>query len=264
MLYAAHTSVFFSPTGTSRRVLEAIGRGLKSSGAESFDLTCGLPESPPALPPDMLALIGVPVYAGRVAPPALTRLEKIRGNNTPAVLVVLYGNRAYEDALLELRDWAVEAGFLPVACAAFIGEHSFATDQYPIAAGRPDQTDLEAAEEFGRAVQRKMEGVRTAQDIAPLEVPGKLPYREIVPGPAMAPEVLENCIVCGECAAVCPTQAIQVGEETVVDATKCIRCCACVRACPEQALRLNAPKIMQIREFLCKEHGERKEPEMFL
>ena len=43
-------------------------------------------------------------------------------SQTPAVLVVVYGNRAYDDALLELSDIATGAGFVPLAAGAFVGE----------------------------------------------------------------------------------------------------------------------------------------------
>lgn len=67
------------------------------------------------IPSDTLTIIGVPTYAGRVAPTALERLQKIKGDNTPAITIVLYGNRDYEDALLELRDTVKQLGFIPVA-----------------------------------------------------------------------------------------------------------------------------------------------------
>lgn len=99
---------------------------------------------------DALTVIAVPVYGGRVAPVALQRLKRLRGINAPAILITVYGNRDYEDALLELRDTAVELGFMPLSAAAFIGEHSYSTPARPIAAGRPDASDLQKAECFGQ------------------------------------------------------------------------------------------------------------------
>jgi len=85
-----------------------------------------------------LAIIGVPVYAGRVPEIAAHRLKEIKGAGTPAVVVAVYGNREFEDALVEMRDIAIAQGFEVVAAGAFIAEHSFSTDELPIAAGRPD------------------------------------------------------------------------------------------------------------------------------
>lgn len=48
------------------------------------------------IPASALAIIVVPVYGGHVAPLAMERLQYIRGVDTPTVLVVVYGNRAYE------------------------------------------------------------------------------------------------------------------------------------------------------------------------
>ena len=98
-----------------------------------------------------LCVIAVPVYGGRVATTALQRLQRLKGNGSPAILVVVYGNRDYEDALLELRDTAVQLGFVPLTAGAFIGEHSFSTPELPIAAGRPDADDLQQAREFGKS-----------------------------------------------------------------------------------------------------------------
>lgn len=99
---------------------------------------------------DSLTVIAAPVYGGRVAPTALQRIKRLKGNNSPAIVVVVYGNRDYEDALLELRDTAVSLGFTPLAAGAFIGEHSYSTAEMPVAAGRPDDKDLQIASQFGK------------------------------------------------------------------------------------------------------------------
>lgn len=62
---------------------------------------------------------------------------------------MVYGNRDYEDALLELRDTVASLGFTPLSAGAFIGEHSYSTAEMPVAAGRPDATDLQTARTFG-------------------------------------------------------------------------------------------------------------------
>ena len=82
------------------------------------------------------------MYGGRLPADAVKRLSNLKGHNTPAVIVVVYGNREYEDALLELNDLAIEAGFKPVAAGAFIGEHSYSNKDSPIAHGRPDEKDI--------------------------------------------------------------------------------------------------------------------------
>lgn len=143
--------IFFSPTHTSARIARAIGEGIGMGRRMETDLTLDEQTSPIEMNGE-LCVIAVPVYGGRVAATALQRLQRLKGNGSPAILVVVYGNRDYEDALLELRDTAVQLGFVPLTAGAFIGEHSFSTPELPIAAGRPDADDLQQAREFGKAV----------------------------------------------------------------------------------------------------------------
>ena len=122
--------VYFSPTHTSAKIVTTIAEGMNIIVNKEIDLTYPSTNQK-TLPSDTLAIIGVPTYAGRVAPTALERLQKIKGDNTPAIIVVLYGNRDYEDALLELRNTAKQLGFVPIAGGAFIGEHSYSTEEFP-------------------------------------------------------------------------------------------------------------------------------------
>ena len=157
---------YFSPTGTSRRVAEAVGRGLNCTQTVVCDAThdavCVAAERGDA------AVFAVPVYGGHAAPLALRRLDAVRGDGTPAVVVVLYGNRAYEHAACELADFVAARGFVPVAAAAFVGEHSYSTARWPIAAGRPDGDDCAEAEAFGRVVAAKLAAGRQGHALRPL------------------------------------------------------------------------------------------------
>ena len=139
--------IYFSPTHTSKQVGEAIVHGIGITNFSTTDLTLK-PVEEMELPTSALAVVVVPVYGGHVAPLAMERLESIRGNDTPIALVVVYGNRAYEKALMELDAFVLLNGFKVIAGATFIGEHSYSSAKYPIAAGRPDSNDLELAVEF--------------------------------------------------------------------------------------------------------------------
>ena len=125
-----------------------------------------------------MAIIGVPVYAGRVAPLAVKRLAAIQGNNTPAVIVVTYGNREFEDALIELRDITEKAAFSPLAACTFIGEHSFSGSKTPIAAARPDSVDLATAEAFGVKILARLAALEDVKAETSLDVPGDIPYKD--------------------------------------------------------------------------------------
>lgn len=72
--------------------------------------------------------------------------EKVKGNGAYAVPVVSFGNRNYDDALIELRNILEQDGFRTVAGGAFVSEHSFSKT---LAAGRPDAKDLASMQEFG-------------------------------------------------------------------------------------------------------------------
>lgn len=257
--------VYFSPTQTTKRVLEGIAEGLSASSVVSVDLTLPGVNAAEANGLDAdLVVIGAPVYAGRIPPTAMERLQAYRGQDTPAVLVVVYGNRAFEDALLELSDWAQTAGFVLVAGAAFIGEHSFNTASIPIAPGRPDEDDVQKAADFGRTVRQLLVGVSDAAALAPVAPPGNRPYRERHQGVPLAPATqVDLCTLCGRCAEVCPTAAITVGDAVVTDAEACILCCACVKACPEDARVMENEELLKTARWLSANHGVRKEPEIF-
>ena len=259
--------IYFSPTSTTKQVLEYIAQGMAPTKVEHLDLT--LPASEP--PEEGLAvsvdavLLGVPVYAGRVPPLAAKRLEKIQGRDIPAVLVAVYGNRAYEDALLELKDLSSKQGFVPVAGGAFIGEHSFADQDTPIANGRPDDSDAAEARSFGVKIQDILSAAVSVQDLEDLQVPGNAPYKERPELKKTAPQAdPETCILCGTCAESCPSGAISINDAVQADPETCILCHACVKNCPTSAIAFHAPHLQEMAEKLSREHAARKEPEIYL
>ncbi len=260
------TLAYFSPTGTTRRILESIAAGMSADGVTRLDLT------PPAAQPrdfaplrDTLVLFGVPVYAGRLPAVAAQRLRRLQGTGTPAVLVVVYGNRLFEDALLELQHLVVERGFRPVAGGGFLGEHSYSTVELPLSPGRPDAADLQRAADFGRQIREKVWRIAHVEDISPLSVPGNFPYREGHKPTDVAPVTdAALCTRCGACVTVCPTAAIPPDDPAATDPAACILCCACTRACPVGARALADPRIQQTRRWLYESCNARKEPEVYL
>ena len=259
-------TICFSPTRTTARIVAAIARGTQLPAAEPLDLT------PPEArtrrseaAQDALAIIGAPVYGGRIPPEATLRLRRLRAHETPAGIVVVYGNRAYEDALLELRDLVIEQGFIPIAAAAFVGEHSYSTEVMPIAHGRPDALDLAQAQEFGALVRGKLATPSALHQPPPLQVPGSYPHREWIPPTDVAPITNEAlCVRCGDCARACPTAAIAIGEVVLTDPAACILCTACVKTCPTGARTWDHPRISRSREWLSTNCRERKSPELYV
>jgi ferredoxin len=258
--------VYFSPTKTTEKVVEAIAQGIQIDIVEQLDLT------PPEARTqefgemhDELVIIGAPVYGGRIPPEAVHRLRRIRGKGTPASVVAVYGNRAYEDALLELRDLAAELGFEPVAGGAFIGEHSYDSEATPIASGRPDAQDLEKANRFGELIREKMRDMRTLDEMPSLQVPGDFPYKEWHPPSGICPITDETrCTLCEICATICPTAATYVGDTVMTDKKACILCSACVKNCSTGARGWEDPWVKRAAKRVSRNCRERKEPEMYL
>ncbi|MGB6068561.1 MAG: EFR1 family ferrodoxin [Desulfomonilaceae bacterium] len=256
---------YFSPTGTTKKVLEAIAEGIGIEPVEHLSLT-----SPDAATKpfgnftDELVVIGAPVYSGRLPEDAVKRFKHFLAQDTKAVIVVLYGNRDYEDALLELTHLSKELGFIPIAAAAFIGEHSFSTRDVPIAAGRPDKEDLKKAVAFGRTIKQRISDHESSDATVSLKVPGNFPYKDRMPLVEGAARTLADiCATCGTCAGVCPTGAITVNGTVETDPNLCTKCCACVKECPTHARIMDIPFIKKIAARLNENCSHRKEPEVF-
>lgn len=257
--------VCFSPTGTSRAVALAVARGLGSPVPEVVDITLpGGRDRRLETAAEELLIVAVPVYVGRVPELARGWLETVTAHGTPAVCIVVYGNREYDDALLELVDLVERRGGVPVAGAAFIGEHSFSSPETPIAVARPDAEDLRRAELFGRAVGETLCALEADGQAPALVVPGSRPYRErLPPPPAGCIGVGAGCVHCGACAGCCPVGGIDPDESSSFEG-QCILCCACVKGCPEGARAVVEPGVRRIATHLRETCAARKEPEWFL
>jgi ferredoxin/flavodoxin len=252
-------SVFFSPTGTTHTVVQAVCRGTGQGSGLEIDL-----KEPVGgqlfFATDDPVVIGMPVYAGRLPRLAVERFAAVKGSETPAIAVVVYGNRAYDDALLELCDLCTAQGFKVTGAATFVGKHSFSSADFPIAANRPDEKDIRQAEQFG---SQFISG-KPLLDIN--KIPGNRPYKpEMKPAGAATDSNPETCIRCGQCVAHCPANAIRISEGLpLTDPALCIWCIACVRNCPTGARTITLPKIHEIAERLYQTCQTRKEPEWFL
>lgn len=257
--------VFFSPTGTSEAVVRAIAQGFGASVAEPVDIT--RPEvrgQSLQTGPDELLVIGVPVYMGRI--PALLGewLDRLASDKTPTVCVAVYGNRAFEDALIELKTGVAERGGAVVACAAYIGEHSFSHPSLPTAEGRPDADDLAHAESLGRKVRELLDAASGVGDLADPAVPGDYPSPK--PNKLWDVDFIavdEQCVQCGLCAEVCPVGAIDPEDSARIDVEKCITCCACIKRCPQEARSIKPGPVMDARKRLNANFGEPRQPEWF-
>jgi ferredoxin len=256
--------IYFSPTGTTKKVLENIAKGITVEDIKHINLTLPDGAQQTILPfSDELVIIGSPVYGGRLPVDAIKRFKQIKANKTLAILIVVYGNRAFEDALLELKNLAIELGFNPVAGGAFIGEHSFATKDIPIANGRPDSLDVKKAMDFGAKIKDKVTALPPDAQMD-LEIPGRFPHEGGARSMAVSPVTKEDtCTVCGTCASVCPTAAISTNGSVATTIMLCIRCCACIKNCPTGARVWEDSMMKNIANWLNENCSTRKEPQIF-
>ncbi len=252
------TGVYFSPTGHTKQVSELILSRLKA-GAEYVDLTDAGKRPAYGFNEDEAVLVGMPVYAGRVPDTAVKRLKLLHGNHTPAILAVTYGNRDYEDALVELQDIMTEQGFCPVAAAAVSVQHSIVTS---IADGRPDESDKKKIGEFADRVGKLLTDIRCCGEMKELKLPGNRPYRPYRTS-SIKTKVSSSCNGCGLCIRKCPVQAISRTDPKITDEERCISCMRCTAVCPTGGRKISRMVYLVLSQKLKKLCAERREPEFF-
>ncbi|MBQ9059710.1 MAG: 4Fe-4S binding protein [Firmicutes bacterium] len=270
--------MFFSGTGTTERIVKAVSDGITSS-SDIIRREADLDFTPPRardqayrFRPEDILVFGVPVIAGRVPNVLLPFLNTLEGGGAMAIPVVLYGNRNFDDALIELRNILEERGFHTVAAAAFIGEHSFSR---VLAAGRPDEQDLQIAADFAKAAAARIEELpQPLHDLKPIQVDGEDPIRPyykprdrqgnhiniLKVKPKLDPA---KCTKCGICVAACPMGSIKPEAPGVVDGI-CIKCCGCEKKCPEEALYFDDQGYLYHKTELELGYPDRKEPKLFV
>ncbi len=268
-----HT-LYFSATGATEKIVTAVAQAIATRyngpvTVHHIDIT--LPKARIQkyfFDRNDLVIAGVPVYAGRVPNVLLKFLNTIAGNGATAVAVVLYGNRDYDDALIEFRDILAADGFTVIAGGAFIGEHSFSST---LGAHRPDGQDMSAAADFAARIYDK---TQTPGEHPSVAVKGHTPYRpyyrprdqhgNFMNILKVTPKTSGDCIDCKLCSEVCPMGSVDF--EVVASITGiCIKCCACLKRCPVGAKYFDdANYLWHARELEVKFTDTRREPECFV
>lgn len=266
--------MYFSPTDTTKKIVSSIAKKLSEDNCESslrintIDFTLpDIRKNPVSFSNEDLVILGIPVYAGRVPNVLLKYLDSISGNGALAVAVVVYGNRDYDDALIELKDILETHEFTVIAGGAFIGEHSFSTT---LAANRPDAEDMKIVSEFADQINTKIKQAT----FEPITVKGNKPYRKYyVPRDEnnkpvndfrkITPRTSDDCIDCKLCAEVCPMGSIDFDDVSVINGI-CIKCCACIKKCPTQSKYFDDPNFLKHKHELEINFNRRSEPALFV
>ena len=248
--------VYFSPSGTTKSVISTLYEGLGHDEKVEYDLLKQPQKQTVTIAADTPAIFAVPVYAGRVPALCADMLARFKGTNTLAVAVVVYGNRDYDDALLELTDILKANGFAVVAAAAFVAQHSI----FPaVAAGRPDQKDKESIRAFGAKCKKAFAEFTGTESVT---VRGNTPYCKAAAIP-IKPSGDSKCNACGACVKVCPMGAISAASPRKTDKSHCISCTACIAVCPQNARKFHGPLYAIAGKDFSKKNAARKEPEIF-
>lgn len=233
MLY----NIYFSPTGGTKRAAEFVAQTINKDYVNIDFIKNPNPEFCPTSKD--LCIIAAPSFGGRIPAVCTELFSKIRGNGAKCVLIVVFGNRAVDDALAELSDIAKKNGFVVIAAIEAVAEHSLARIY---ANGRPDNKDIEELTGFGQKIKSKF----LNGDISVIAVPGARPYKQVKAMP-MELVLSDACINCKTCAKECPVGAISLEKVNIYDKEKCFSCLHCVSVCPSKA-RHNSPETTKMFE----------------
>lgn len=249
--------IYFSPSSTTRKIVDEIANKFEGTQEEYDLLNVAGGNSPKEFDDDTLVIVGMPIFAGRLPKTASTKLMNFKGENIPAIAVVNYGNINIGDALIELNDILKENGFTIVGTGATVSQHSIVTD---VAAGRPDEKDLEKLNEFVEKCREKLD----SEEFEDIEVPGNKPYCEYKKVP-LAPICDESlCTYCYECVSSCPEESIPDMDPGQTDADLCSACTACIYTCPEDARYFTGDLFEGMKERFLTNFNQRKESEFYL
>ncbi|MCR4658943.1 MAG: EFR1 family ferrodoxin [Bacteroidales bacterium] len=265
---------YFSPTGGTLQVAQHLGDRLGALlGAEVEYHSYTLPREREVLPQveaENVVVWATPVYAGRIPNKTLDYVRRaLRADGNPAVALVTFGNRAYDNALAELVGLMEEGGMKPVGAAAMVTRHVFSDT---LGEGRPNEEDLAALDRFAAQVVEKL---LTHYSELTTVVPGEAhPERYYTPlktnnDPAGFLKAKPSCnsalcTRCGECLDVCPMGSIGAKDGMLTFDGICIKCQACRRRCPTGAIAFTDSEYLSHVAMIERTFDAPKRPEFFV
>lgn len=251
VMYRKLIAVYFSATGNTKTYIEEMA---KASGLETefYDITAAKEAPQIVCEKEDLLLLGAPDYSGRIPSLARERFANLKGKGSDAVLMVTFGNRAVDDALVEMEDLVKACGFTVVGGAGLVGRHTFGE----IAEDRPSLEDKQQAADFLKAVLEKEQG-------SAVEMPGNRPYKDGGKGGKWRPETTSACGACGLCVENCPAHAIEEDCKTINN-DLCISCFRCIRNCPTGAKQITTEAYKEFAQMLNQKLAKRQENEFYL
>lgn len=242
---------YFSPTNGTENAVTILADCI-SKEWQDIDLTkVSTRKNEFKMNSDDLLVIGMPVYSGRL--PQIDGLfDCLKGDNTPCVICACYGNRDYDDTLLELQDELKSRGFVSIAGCSMVIPHVY---NQKIGANRPDDQDKKEIKEFADKIISKL-----GKDNSEVVVKGNNPYKALKENNQTPIKNEETCVGCGKCAMTCPTNAID--DKTFLgNGELCVRCMKCVVVCPTNSRSLD---VSRLTNWLAENCSERSQNEYFI
>ncbi len=246
-------AVYFSATGTTKHCVNMLSSGLGNMPYKTINLADDFNVVFPEFKDDDIVIVASPVYGGRLPAIVADSFQRLKGHNAIAIALVVYGNRDYDDALLEMTEILRDRGFRIVGAGAFIGQHSI----FPkVGKGRPDKQDYEELLKFGNACRKAIND----KTFSSLIIKGNFPYKKIAGVPIHPKGNPEKCTKCGKCVECCPVNAINPEKPWETDKSKCLTCGRCIYICSQKARSNSGITYSLIGAIFKATFSKRKDP----
>ncbi len=249
-------AIYFSAIDTTRRCVASFCQGFGSTPDASINLADNFEVTYPDISGDDVVVVASPVYGGRLPTPVSEALARLRSNNAVAIAIAVYGNRDYDDALLELTDILHNNNFRIAGVGAFIAQHSIFPN---VAQSRPDDADKQALADFGKDCLAIISNGFNANRVPFIK--GKRPYKKSAGTPLWPKAKEADCVKCGKCVDNCPMGAINADKPFITDTAKCISCGRCISVCSTGARHHSGVAYSLMGVIFRALFSKRKEPE---